>query len=182
MLSCVHRYIVKYENPSVINCPRKTEDCDSYVLGLLQRNFKKRGIYPMPGNTNFIALSHSVQTLRNLIAQVPQPDFACFEDSSSCCKSPMKCACSGLYCQRCQKKLCTHCSAVYKVAAPINHGTCVPISKLITEVTAIVCKIEGLELSRFVKQTKPGGKSNKNDSGYSIATQKDLWECVEFTI
>lgn len=91
-------------------------------------------------------------------------------------------------CSQCNKKVCTtttacwyclhsgciHCDEQYQAPsvneAP-NHSNCGPIENFKAEVAKIIEKVEGLDLTRFVKNHPEHSK---------ISIPKDLWLCLEF--
>lgn len=77
-------------------------------------------------------------------------------------------------CVFCPNNLCRTCGKQYRASstneAP-NHASCGPIAEFKSEVATIVAKVEGLNLTRFVKGHLGG-------SNVSIPT--DPWQCLEF--
>lgn len=186
MFSCIRQSISKYDEPMKVQCQYKRECCDAFVLGLLIREFKRIGVYPETPSIR----QQSVEDIRDKIASMKHPEFAIFGDLklAGSCGMHEFCKCGSPWCSNCINKKCMKCNKAHILPAnDVNHANCAPIGSLVTEVTDIMTKIEGLEHSRFVRTEKDKGngyfkkkKKDKGNIGSNVEANADLWNCLKY--
>ena len=141
----------------------QTELCDSFFLGFLQKGFTKLRLYPPK---IFEPDSHQILiSIEELKSQVlngfKSPSAIIFKiiDENVC----------GCYLTHINEynecKYCGYPSADHTV-------TCSPIKELKCEIEGVFTNIQGLEWSKFVRNTKIDGATTANE----VPKDQDLWD------
>lgn len=169
MIDCIQKVIGKYySNPREtkahkenLQCYLKIEACDSCNLGLLLRTFKEFGVYP---EAYEVTSTTSIQGLSDLLTQdYAYPKFLLFRHN---------------HCPDCtpEKDKCHSCNGK-KWATRDHTQCCSPIPKIHEEIRHIVERVEGLELSNFVRSSVSNDERNRLQP--SIREQ-GIWDYLHY--
>jgi len=155
MLGVIHQQIETYRDPTVSRCLHQTKSdlCDSFFLGFLQKTFAKLKVYPLkisePDNHQ---TTISIQEIKRILDGLKSPDTLIVQAIRS-----RVCSCASPSTNKSGN--CGYCG--YPSA---NHATtCSPIPELKGQIEARFSRVQGLLWSQFVRNAKattaPKGKA-----------------------
>ena len=151
VFKCISRYIHLYSGAQGVQCVYEEKICDSVVLGILVQMLKEHQL-PLNSDT---PIYHSLVQIRAILAEV-RPHKYIFLDECipGCCSQPLPHVCRK-NCVKCSGRLCERCGKTYQKSSHVNHAACFPLERLKNEVLKIIQKVEGLDLTRFARKTRP---------------------------
>jgi len=161
----IHQQMEAYRASTVPRCahPTKTDLCDLFFLGFLQKTFAKPLQQLKFQNHQSLI---SIQGLKSHIDSLKSPDIIIIQ-----AEGWRLCNCSTANNAYYGTGTCGSCKNPRG-----NHATtCSPLPELKRQIGLMLPKIQGLELSQFVRNTQNGGALTANP----VPQGKDWWDYLD---
>ena len=179
MMDHVHQVVDKYDKADSSNLECKNtppqEECDSLVLGLLLRTFKRKQVYPVASS---VVMHKSIRQIKEILDDITFP-------IQVWCTSQEVLATG--YCGNCSTTrqgwlvspdgYCSTCRTYnLRMPGPSHTNACSPVSAFKNSIQAIYDKVVGLDGECFVR-------ANKERGGEDLSMPKagqSLWDFFEY--